>query len=110
MMNPDTEIPEGGPRGYRVGVYTELTEREAKTKYNRRYTEDYYGKPDYVGFFILRRCYPTFLGCLLLFTILFAGGLAHYPSLFTWIGFLVTFPLLSINLAVVAYRVAKYHC
>ncbi len=94
------------PRTFRVGVYTGLTEEEAKTRFMKSYTSDFYGKPDHVGSVILNRNYPCFL--LFLFFTCIGLGIFSYVH---WTLFLLcgmSFVLLVMNVIVLIYRCNRY--
>lgn len=96
-------------RNVRVGMFINLTELEAKTKYQRSYTADFYGKPDPVGQLIFSPSYQQLLCVLIAIWVLSLATtlLSEGRWMFAIPLFSATI-LLGANVALLVYRCYKY--
>jgi hypothetical protein len=93
-------------RTFRVGMFTNLTEHEAKTKYMKSYTDDFYGKPDPLGNIIFGEMYKgimMFLVSLSIFLFLIYVGYGYFLLPLIFVGLILT-----VNIIILLYRVYKY--
>lgn len=94
---------------YRVGMYTNLTKKEAETECGETYTRDFFEKPDPVGTFIFSKAYrqAVLLLCFL-WIIFFVLAISTQGNILA-ITSLATFTvILQFNFILLAYRCCKY--
>ncbi len=96
-------------RNVRVGMFINLTELEAKTKYQQSYTADFYGKPDPVGQLIFSPSYQQLLCVLIaLWVISLISMVLSEGRLMFAFPLCLTSILLGANVALLGYRCYKY--